>query len=251
MAPIRRHLSDTDYADPERGAILVMALVFLIVGSLLAVGLADLATTNLADTTAYRSLSNLDYAASGAVEGAIQQVRYRGACEAFPKTGTLQLSGNQYVFVTCQGTPITASVDVTGSATTLHSPSVPFSQADATTHQAVNGAPGAGTAKLPGLTTISAVSADGTTAEISARALSSGTVTVGTAFQRLYTFYACVFQSAPASPSCGPATNPAPEVTASVLFEDLKPATSAGNPPVPVTGYGMQVVSWLVADANN
>lgn len=244
MAAATHPLPSEGEPSQEAGAILVVALIFLAVGSFVILALAGLTSTNVTDTSTYRNVRVVDYAANGAVEGAIQQVRYHGACENFPKAGSLQLAINQYVFVTCQGTPITA----TASGSTLSSPSVPFVAADASTHQAVSGYPGSGTAKLTGAPTIASVSSDGTTATLTSPAASAGTVTVGTAFERLYTFYACT-SSTPIF-ACSPSTTPAPEITAAVLFGDLKPPAVAGDPPTPATGYSATIVSWRVLDAN-
>lgn len=221
--------------DRERGAVLVLALIFLIVGSLLALALTTLSSTNLTNTANFVNLRAVNYAADGAMDGAIQQVRYHGDCESFPKTGNLKL-GSAYVFVSCSNTslPIITALATAGS-TTLTSPSSSFLSAYALTEQPVVDSSGAQIA------TISAVSSDGKTAALSSAAPASGTVYVGEQGQRFDTFKACVSTSAISS------CTTSPEITAMVLFNDINRAVT---PPVAATGYSATVESWVVTDAN-
>lgn len=222
--------------DRERGAVLVLALIFLIVGSLLALALTTLSSTNLTNTANFVNLRTVNYAADGAMDGAIQQVRYHGNCENFPKSGDLQLSG-AHVFVSCSNTPlpIITAVVATAGSTTLTSPSSPFLSAYALTGQPVVNSAGTQIA------TISAVSSDGKTATLSTAAPASGTVNVGEQGQRFDTFKACVSTSAISS------CTTSPEITAMVLFNDINRSVT---PPVAAAGYSATVESWVVTDAN-
>jgi hypothetical protein len=59
----------------EKGASLILALVFLVAVSLIVGALADWATNDLHNTTSFHSASSLNYAASSTVELAIQNMR--------------------------------------------------------------------------------------------------------------------------------------------------------------------------------
>ena len=76
----------------EAGAILIIALVFMIVGALLVLPLARLATTNLADTSGLANQRQVQSAADGATEMAIEQIRY-STTQGYP-TGGCSLSPN-------------------------------------------------------------------------------------------------------------------------------------------------------------
>jgi hypothetical protein len=237
--------------DHERGVTLIMALVFLTVGSLIGVALTQLSTSNMTAATSLRLLRTVNYAADGAVEGAIQQNRYRSTCVSFPKRGSpvLQVTPGGYGYVQCVNTPIplitavVTSVGSNGSSATLGSPSSPsghFDPAYAVSSQPVTDA----TPNIVG--TISAVSSDGTSATVSLSSpggVTSGeTVSVGEEGERFDTFYACASTSSISS--CSATANP--EITASVLYDDIQP----GTPPTAVIGYSATVERWYVGDAN-
>jgi hypothetical protein len=219
--------------DDERGAVLVIALIFMIVGGVLAVALTSLSSTNLVNTSNYQNLRIVNYAADGAMDGAIQQVRYHGACENFPKSGSFQLTSNQYVLVTCSqaSMPIITALETAGSST-LTSPSSSFSSAYAITGQPV--------VNSAGTIIGSIISANGSTARMSVTATSSGTVYVGEQGQRFDTFTAC-------TSTTSLATCTSPELTTQVLFGDIN--TSA-SPPTAAAGYTSTIESWVVTDAN-
>ena len=63
--------------DREEGAILLLALVFVLVISLLLVALVSLAGNDLLNVSHLKSLRSLEYASDGAVDSAIQAVRYQ------------------------------------------------------------------------------------------------------------------------------------------------------------------------------
>ena len=232
-----RHIPASDNPEPnERGAILVMALIFMIVGSLVILALARLATANMTATSGFRTIRVDNYAADAAANGAIQQVRYHGACGDFPKSGSppLQPISGEYVFVKCANTALPLIVaQTTLGSTQLQFPSTPFNSGYAITAQPVTGT------AVPANTTITSVNGTGTTATMSAAATATGTVTIGTAGQRLDVFTACVSTSPLTSCST-------PEVTATVVFGDVAP----GSPPTAQTGYSATVLSWVVSDAN-
>ena len=79
-----RQASSTD----ETGAVLIIALVFILTMGLLIGVLVTLATTNLAASTNLQNLRAGQYAADGALEAAVQTVRYSDAIETSSKCGT-------------------------------------------------------------------------------------------------------------------------------------------------------------------
>jgi len=60
----------------QSGAVLVLALIFLLIGSFVVIPLAGLATTNLQATAPFITERQLEYAADGAMDLAIETVRY-------------------------------------------------------------------------------------------------------------------------------------------------------------------------------
>jgi hypothetical protein len=60
----------------EEGAVLLLALLFVLVISLTLIALANLAGNDLLNTSHLKSLRSLEYAADGGVESAVQGVRY-------------------------------------------------------------------------------------------------------------------------------------------------------------------------------
>ncbi len=69
---VRRRSTGSD----ERGAVLVLALVFLVSVSAIVGGLATWTTNDLNNTTHFASARSLQFAASSATETAIQNIRY-------------------------------------------------------------------------------------------------------------------------------------------------------------------------------
>jgi len=67
----------------QSGAILVLALIFLLIGSFVVIPLAGLATTNLQATAPFITERQLEYAADGAMDLAIETVRY-SATQGYP-----------------------------------------------------------------------------------------------------------------------------------------------------------------------
>jgi hypothetical protein len=85
---------------PEEGATLVLALVFAIAVGLIVAALASLAGTNLLTTTNLQSQRNLEFAADGAVDASIQNLRFQTpssttnpSCPTYPSTGSFIVNG--------------------------------------------------------------------------------------------------------------------------------------------------------------
>jgi hypothetical protein len=70
-------------ADDERGAVLILAVVFVLVIGLVSVGLLGLSTTNILATSHLTALRAADYAADGAMETSIATIR-ANLTEGFP-----------------------------------------------------------------------------------------------------------------------------------------------------------------------
>lgn len=71
--PVRwRHLHSAD----ERGASLILALVFIVAVSLMVIPLSNWAASSLNNTTNFQKVSTLDYALSSATDTAIEAIRH-------------------------------------------------------------------------------------------------------------------------------------------------------------------------------
>ena len=73
----------------DRGATLVLAMIFLLVGSLLVLALTNLTGASVLNSNNTRAQHNVEYAAEGAVDAAIQATRYKifstgTSCPDFP-----------------------------------------------------------------------------------------------------------------------------------------------------------------------
>ena len=95
---------------PDTGAVMILALMFLITVGLSLGGLMTLVGTNLVDTAGLQHQRNVEYGAEAAVEGAIQAVRYQspnGSCPTFPKSPATSVTVNnqQYVVECTMGIP--------------------------------------------------------------------------------------------------------------------------------------------------
>src|ERR1700674_932832 len=91
----------------EAGATLVLALVFVLVISLVLMAIVTLSGTNLIDTAQLQNARSVEYAADGAVDAAIQAVRYQpspitacstGSGFSFPAT----INSTPNIVVFCQ-----------------------------------------------------------------------------------------------------------------------------------------------------
>lgn len=99
---IRRYATlDGVVASDDAGAILVLALVFLVIGALVLVPLVSLAGTNLETTSGLQNQRNLEYAADSAMDGAIQALRHEAPqpltnpfCPRFPPAPGFSINVN-------------------------------------------------------------------------------------------------------------------------------------------------------------
>jgi hypothetical protein len=219
----------------DRGASLVIALLFMTVGSLLALSLANSAGNNLLDTSGLRVQRDLEYAADGALSGAVQEVRYHGACESFPPAGNLQISG-LYVFVQCNGTSMFVNTTSgTGNLNPLSGLKV-FLPED-------SGLTVAGACIPGGTQTVTYVSPTVLTmpqnATCTATSATPDEPVVGGFQQRTDLLWACVSSTAIAS--CSDSTAVA---TAIVTFYDTDPITGKV-----VIGHDYSAQSWVVRTA--
>jgi hypothetical protein len=99
----RASRSETNHrlAADEAGAILILALLFMVAGSLLILGLLGWSGNQLNSVASFEQSRALNYAANNAMETAIQQVRYSST--ACPSTG-LQIPSNGLTMVVyCSG----------------------------------------------------------------------------------------------------------------------------------------------------
>lgn len=105
----------------EQGQILLLALGFITVLGLATVVLLSYTTTNLRATAKLRPVRSVQFAADGAIEGAINKMRLdtNAPCGANFFTAAESLNG-QPIVVTCvhvSGTPATPTVTKTFTAT--------------------------------------------------------------------------------------------------------------------------------------
>ena len=124
-----RAIASHEGALDARGAVLILALIYITVISMIVGTLADWAMNDLNNTKAFKSARSMDYAVSSTVEVAIQTIRYAtlvppsanntqpytgpiGVCWT-PSTGTVsQLTFNQIaVAVWCQTDEVLVSAN--------------------------------------------------------------------------------------------------------------------------------------------
>jgi len=89
----------------EAGATLILALVFVLVISLILISIVTLSGTNLIDTAQLQNTRSVQYAADGAVDAAIQAVRYQSpvtACSTNSSFSAGSINGVTNVVVFCQ-----------------------------------------------------------------------------------------------------------------------------------------------------
>lgn len=75
-------------ARDDRGAVLILALIYIVAVSFIVGALADWAMNDLNNTTTFDSVSQLHYALSGATEAAIHDVRFSPIPSIPPSNGT-------------------------------------------------------------------------------------------------------------------------------------------------------------------
>jgi hypothetical protein len=83
-------------AGGERGAVLILALIYLVAVSLVLLALASWATNDLSNTTVFASSRSLQYAANSVTETAIQSVRYTPLLSTAQTIQTLDASPPTY-----------------------------------------------------------------------------------------------------------------------------------------------------------
>ena len=233
-----RHSSSRRFRNrDESGATLLLALVFLIIGSFVVVALVSESGTNLIDTNSLVSSRSQEYAADAGMDAAIQQSRYHnGPCQNYPNTNTsLQLSSGVYVLVLCSGTPLTnLSVAAAGTNVDMTAPvGEYFVPADV-------GQPVFGT-NIPLNATVASY-VNSTKVKVSSATGASANAGVGTGGQRLVGLWACVKSVSFASASCSPSSA---LLSASVLYTD----TDSNG--ADVLGDNATVLSWVVSTSNS
>jgi hypothetical protein len=244
MASIRQRLKGDR---SERGAALLVGLLFMTVGSLLALSLASSAGNNLLNTSNFQSQRNIEYAADGALTGAVQASRYHfppanPPQPCVPFAPTAPLANGLYVYVQCSGTPMFVTTDTTpGRQLFIFAPAgTAFVPQD-------NGMVVSGGC-IQGTQTVTYVNA--TELQMSQPATCTATIPpqpgipptiVGGYQQRTVLFWACV---SPNSLSSCSSTSTNLAATATVTYSDTD---NNGNQAI---GYNADVQSWVVKAAN-
>ena len=265
----------------DTGAALILALVFLIVAALTLTALVTFAGTGLLDGAGFTSQRGLQYGASGAVEVAIQRVRYTPYtsryyqtlqnCLGTTSTTSIQLTEFQVrarYEVYCQGamvslaptfSPPTATVGPTGK---MVKTTVLFTT-DNTSFEGY-GFSVVGTSTV---TTIVTETPSAHTVRLKT-SVQSGTKTVELLppYQRLVTFYACRVATPSGPPVAHPCRLTPTTVTkmtptsvlvkAVVGFGDLvstgtDQCKKNSTPPTPACGTSYVVTQWTVSSANH
>ncbi len=260
-------MADRARARDDSGAALILALVFLIVAALTLTALVTFAGTGLLDTAGFTSQRSLQYGANGAVEIAIQRVRYQPTsypslenCLGTTATTTTSVRLNEYqrtarYRVYCRGTLVSLTPTFSSTARVSGS-TVTTTRLFTTSHPSFVGygfsVVGTGT-----VTSIVGETTSGHTAQLKA-SVQSGTnekIELLAPYQRLVTFYACrattcrvvtthtVEQMTPASVL----------VKAVVGFGDLASTGTYACSTASTTtcGESMIVTQWTVSSANH
>ena len=193
-------MAERSRARDDTGAALILALVFLIVAALTLTALVSFAGTGLLDTAGFTSQRGLQYGANGALEIAVQNVRYqsgayptlRNCLGTTPNTSSsVQLTEYQQTAdyrVYCKGTTVPVPIFTTA---TVSGTTVTTTRLFTTTHASFVGYG----FSVVGSSTVTSIVAETTAAHtVQLKApLPSGTehVELLPPFQRLVTFYAC------------------------------------------------------------
>jgi len=219
-----------------------MALLFITIGSLLSISLANLSGANLLNTSGFQNQRNSEYAADAAMSEAIQAIRYHGPCESTssPTLGGQPTSIDGYYFyVSCSGTPITIPVSQFSGSTVTDPSGLSFVEDEVGFEIEFLDSSN----NTVGFTKVSAYNSDGSLAVFAGPSSFPGAVKA-TLFEprgRLDWLYACVSKSmiVKCDPNAGN-----PRITAVVHFSDINP--SGGS----VVGYGLDIRHWDVNTAN-
>jgi len=241
MSHIRRVLP-ADRPAAEDGAALVIALVFLIIGTFTVLALTNLTSVHLIDTFQLQGERAVEYAADGGADGAIQSLRYSqpnpgGACPSYvPSTALNEDGASYFTYATCASmTPATGTSSGVVNPQTITAPGSPSCIPEDVGQQVYdnnsqgNIAPGTLVTGCQGTSWLISNPAKNT----------SATVTIGSSGQRLFAFYACSAQF-----SLGGCTPGQAFVTAVVLFYNSDTTGSV------VPGFQAVVQSWTVTKAN-
>ena len=274
-AAIAEKRSDAD----DTGAALILALVFLIVAALTLTALVTFAGTGLLDTAGFTSQRSLQYGANGAVEIAIQNVRYQATsytalknCLGTTTDSSVQLTEYQRTAqyrVYCQGYQVPATSPVTAfsstaSVTSLHHRIVTTSELFTVhlTSWIGYGILGTGISTSP-MTSVVAETTNANTVTLSRTATVTGTVSIRlvSPFQRLVTFYACRSATCPLPATnsklrqeYSPTTNRGGYLVKAVVgFGDLAStgADTCSTASIRTCGESMIVTQWTVSSANH
>jgi len=186
----------------DSGAALILALVFLIVAALTLTALVTFAGTGLLDTAGFTSQRSLQYGANGAVEIAIQRVRYESTsyptlenCLGATPTSSVQLTEYQVTAtyrVYCNGTSVPVPT-YSSSAQVIGTTTVRTTRLFTTTHASFVGYG----FSVVGTSTVKSIVAETTSQHTVQLTASVGSVGSGKSvellppYQRLVTLYAC------------------------------------------------------------
>lgn len=247
-------------AADESGAVLILALIFVIVGALALVGLVTFAGSALIATSQLKSNRALQYAADGATEIAVQAVRY--SPDAYDNPTMSPVTPPQNCLgpnsVTING--YTVSVDCSGQQGQLEAfgkgvftPTTPTVGSPVTTVLFTGNATYVGwqmkTTPVPATPPTTVVTETNTahTVTLSANAFATGTFTFTLVphQQRIVNFYACLATTAPCS-----ATNAL--VRAKVNFNDVaSPGYDCNSTTTTTCGTSMVIEQWVVSKASH
>ena len=263
-ASIARRRADAD----DSGAALILALIFLIVAALTLTALVTFAGTGLLDTAGFTSQRGLQYGAEGAVQIAIQHVRYQadayptvadclGTTSSSPTSGSVQLSEFRVAVtykVYCHSVPFDPVFK--SASATISSKTVTTSNLFTTSNPTFVGYG----FTIVGSSTVTSVVAETTLMHTITlqTAVTSGTnerIELIAPYQRLVAFYAC--RAATCSKTTTFATSKNVVVKALVGFGDLsstgayKCNQATTSTPTSTCGESVRVVQWTVASANH
>lgn len=269
------HAKDGRSCD-DSGAVLILALMFIIVGALSLTAIVTFAGTALRNTANLKAQRGLEYAGDSATDVAIQAVRY--SSHAYDQaTGRMSTPpqtclGTASIAISATGHPtaataqkFTMAVDCQGSARSPFTHTGPaaagsVSGKTATTATLFSGTP----TRFVGYEIVDSLHAIPSTTFIvpgggigsamlsqSAGTKSGDTLTVVPTVERTVTFFACV-RNAPATPICSKSNF---DVRATVGFNDVSSTGSFTCPSVPgptaTCGTSISVKQWLVNIANH
>lgn len=279
---VRSRIARRLAARDESGAVLILALVFLIVAAFALVGLVVFSGSAIMNTANLKRQRGLEYAAGSATQIAIQAVRYRpGAYTGLLGTPTptpQSCLGTTRVAFSPTGHPTThpttsrtveMSVDCLGEQTFPGSVTLPTVSLGPGTTITTTTLFGSATTTFVGYAISDTAHVIPATTTVTFQDLTTGTVTLSQAiigsasadtlvlsplFERKVTFFAC--QPSSATPVCS-ASNFL--VRATVEFNDLSLATpthpdlcgGGSTPSTSTCGTSMRITKWVVSGANH